>query len=102
MKESNGMNNYEAMFILQPNLSEEDRKILFKQLAEAVSKAKGEVAQAAVWEEKRKLYCAIKKHNEGLYYLMNFTLPPEGIQEITRGYKLNENILRVLISRVES
>ncbi|MFH1413821.1 MAG: 30S ribosomal protein S6 [Candidatus Omnitrophota bacterium] len=95
------MNNYEAMFILPPNLSEAERNTLFKQVEEVVSKSKGKVTQAAVWEEKRKLYCKIKKHSEGLYYLMNFTLAPEGIQEITRAYKMNESILRVLISRLE-
>ncbi|MFH1354635.1 MAG: 30S ribosomal protein S6 [Candidatus Omnitrophota bacterium] len=95
------MNNYEAMFILPPNLSEEERNTLFKQVEEVLTKSKGKVTQAAVWEEKRKLYCRIKKHNEGLYYLVNFTIPPEGIQEITRAYNMNENILRVLISRLE-
>jgi small subunit ribosomal protein S6 len=94
------MNKYEAMFIIKPDLSEEERKNLFKQVADAVSKNKGEVSSAEVWSEKRRLIFPIKKQQEGLYYLVNFALAPQGIKEINRAYKLNENILRVLITRL--
>jgi len=94
------MNKYEAMFIVRPDLSEEDKKNLFNQIAEAITKNKGEVAKAMVWSERRKLWFVIKKQLEGIYYLVEFTVAPSAIQEIRRNYKLNENILRVLISRV--
>ncbi len=93
------MNKYEAMFIVNPNLSEEERKELFNQIGEAVTKNNGTIANAAVWTEKRKLYFPIKKHREGLYYLVNFSVPPLAVKDIRRVYKLNENILRVLLTR---
>jgi ribosomal protein S6 len=36
-----------------------------------------------------------------VYYLMSFSIPPLAIQEIRHAYNLNENILRVLITKVE-
>ncbi|MFH0763285.1 MAG: 30S ribosomal protein S6 [Candidatus Omnitrophota bacterium] len=93
------MNKYEAMVIIKPDLSEEERNDLFKQLADTVSKNNGEVSSAAVWSEKRKLIFPIKKQQDGVYYLMNFTLAPQEIAQINRVYKLNENVLRVLITR---
>ena len=93
------MNKYEAMFVVNPDLSEEERKTLFSQLNDAISKNKGTVSHSGVWSEKRKLYFPIKKHQEGVYYLINFTLDPLAITELRRIYKLNENILRVLIIR---
>ena len=95
------MNKYEAMFIVKPDLPEEERKVLFSQISEAVSKHKGEISNAAVWAEKRKLHFPLKKQLEGLYYLMDFTLSPAAVGELRQAYKLNENILRVLITRNE-
>jgi small subunit ribosomal protein S6 len=97
------MTKYEAMFIVKPDLSEEEKKNLFNQIKEAVTKDNIEVTQAAVWSEKRKLYFPLKKYREGIYYLLNFTVgdtAPGVISEITRAYKLNENILRVLITKI--
>ena len=95
------MKKYEAMFIFKPDLSEEERKNLFSQVSDIVTKSNGKVSQAAVWSEKRKLYFALKKHQEGLYYLMNFDVAPEAIAQIRHAYRLNEGILRVLITKIE-
>jgi small subunit ribosomal protein S6 len=96
------MNKYEAMFIIKPDMSEEEKKALFNQLGDAVSKNNGTVSTGSVWAEKKKLYFPIKKYREGLYYLMNFSIPPLSIKDIKHTYKLNENILRVLITKVSS
>jgi len=95
------MKKYEAMFIVRPDLSEDEKKTLFNQLADEVTKSTGSVLQADVWSEKRKLYFVIKKYREGIYYLMNFNALPEAIAKIRHAYKLNENILRVLITKLE-
>ena len=92
------MNKYEAMFIVKPDLSEEERKTLFQQIGDIVTKHKGEVANAAVWQERKKLFFPLKKHQEGLYYLVTFSINPLAVKEITHAYKLNENILRVMIT----
>jgi len=95
------MNRYEAMFIIKPDLSQEEQKALFNQINDAVSKNNGTVADGSVWSEKRKLYFPIKKFHDGLYYLMNFSLPPLSLKDIRHAYNLNEGILRVLITKLE-
>ena len=96
------MRKYEAMFIVKPDLAEDEKKALFNQLGDAVIKNKGEVSQAGVWAEKRKIHFRLKKYDEVTYYLMSFSLTdPLAIREIKRIYRLNENILRVLITRPE-
>jgi ribosomal protein S6 len=42
----------------------------------------------------------IKKYPQGIYYLMNFNVLPGALTEIRHAYKLNENILRVLITKI--
>ncbi len=95
------MNKYEAMFIIKPDLSEADRKNLLNQISDSVVKNNGGVVQESIWSEKRKLCFPIKKCREGVYYLMNFNITGEMIAKIKNIYKLNENILRVLITRLE-
>lgn len=95
------MNKYEAMVIVKPDLSDEDKKKLFKQIDDAVSKNSGAITQSGVWAEKRKLYFPINKFMEGIYYLVVFTAPPAAIKEMRSIYKLNENILRVLFTRMD-
>lgn len=95
------MNKYEAMFIVKPDLSDADKKLLFSQISDVVVKNNGNVSQANIWSEKRKLYFSIKKYREGIYYLMNFTIAPDAIIKLKQIYKLNENILRVLITKVK-
>lgn len=95
------MNKYEAMFIVRPDLSEEDRNNLFRQINDAVTKNSGAVSAGSVWSEKRKFFFPIKKYTEGVYYLLNFSLNPLAIKNIRHVYKLNENVLRVLISKLE-
>lgn len=95
------MNKYEAMFIVRPDLTEEERKTLFSQIHDVISKNKGNVLEGAVWADRKKMHFPIKKHSEGLYYLLSFNVMPLAVKEISRAYKLNEFILRVLITRLE-
>lgn len=94
------MHKYEAMFIVRPDLSEEERKNLFNQIKDVVTKNNGQVTSGDIWSEKRKLIFALKKYREGIYYLMNFNVLPTAVKEIRHMYKLNEDILRVLVTRI--
>jgi len=96
------MKKYEALFIVKPDLSEDDKKTLFEQISDAVAKNNGNASGGSVWPEKRKLYFPIKRYREGIYYLLQFTAVPKTITDINHAYKLNENILRVLISKIDS
>lgn len=95
------MNKYEAMFIIKPDLPEDERKNLFTQVNDVVTKNNGKVTAANIWAGKRKLNFPIKKFQDGLYYLLNFTASPDAITKVRYAYRLNEGILRVLITRVE-
>ena len=94
------MNKYEAMFIIKPDLGEQDQKALFSFIADSIAKNNGSVTNAAVWSEKRRMTFTIKKQQEGVYYLVNFTAPADAINKLKYAYKLNETILRVMMLRV--
>jgi len=95
------MKKYEAMFIVKPDLTEEQRKTLFSQIDEAINKNEGQIISSGVWSEKRKLFFPIKKCLEAVYYLVNFNINPLLVSKIKNTYRLNENILRMMITVVE-
>ena len=95
------MKKYEIMFIIKPDLTEDERKNLLTQIGDQVTKNNGTVGQSSIWAERKKIYFPIRKYREGTYYLLNFTLDAGHIDKIRQAYNLNENILRFLISSLE-
>lgn len=95
------MCKYEAMFVIKSELSESERKALFQQISDVITKNNGTVLQSNIWAEKRKLAYPIKKVQEAMYYLVNFSASPETISSMRQAYRINENILRTLIIRTE-
>jgi small subunit ribosomal protein S6 len=96
------MNKYEAMFIVKPELTEDERKALLAQITDTITKSGGKVSTADLWSERRKLTFPIKKKDEGVYFLARFEMSGgEGITKIKYAFKLNENILRVQILNID-
>ena len=87
---------YELMYIINPNLSEEET-------AAVVEKFKALVEQNGTLEEmeemgKRKLAYEINYISEGYYVLMKFTGAPELPAELDRVLGITDGILRRLIT----
>ena len=95
------MKKYEAMFIIKPDLGEDDKKTLFSQISEVITKNGGQVNSANIWAERKKLYFPLKRYKEGTYYLVNFAAPGEVLSKVENNYKMNESILRDLIVAME-
>ena len=86
---------YELMYIINPNLSEEET-------AAVVEKFKALVEQNGTLEEmeemgKRKLAYEINYISEGYYVLMSFTSGPEFPKELDRILGITEGIMRSMI-----
>ena len=88
---------YELMYIINPNLSEEET-------AAVVEKFKALVEQNGTLEEmeemgKRKLAYEINYISEGYYVLVKFTSGPDFPAELDRVLCITDGILRSLITR---
>jgi small subunit ribosomal protein S6 len=105
------MNSYEAMLLIMPDLPEQERKNVFNQISQTISSKGGKVENADIWADRRKLTFniratltsgGVKKFNEALYYLVNFKLDPTLISQLKQDLKLNDVILRFLITKRET
>ena len=92
------MNNYEGLFIIKPDLKEEDIKNLFKAMADGVTKNGGAITKEESWGKKQLVY-PVKKFKEGYYYKLDFTASANAITKLEASYKLNQDILRTMITR---
>ena len=88
---------YEVMYIINPNLSEEET-------AAVVEKFKALVEQNGTLDEmeemgKRKLAYEINDMSEGYYVLVKFTSGPEFPAELDRILGITDGVIRSLITK---
>lgn len=90
------MRRYEIMFILRPDLKEENLNGEIDKIKENIKKLGGEILELNPWGRRRLAY-PIKKFEEGVYYLGYFKLPEDAPLALNREWRLNDNILRTLV-----
>jgi small subunit ribosomal protein S6 len=101
------MKKYEAMFIIKPDLKDEEKALVMKSIKDQVTKHQGTVTTDQVWADRRRLAYDIfpvgggVRYKEGMYYVINFDSPTSAISLLKSGYHLNENILRFMILRLD-
>ena len=90
------MRNYEGVFIISPELSNDSSKGVVAQIQELVSKNGGRVDGIQEWGKKRLAY-KIKKKQEGNYVIMNFQLESKSVKKLEQTLRLNDHLLRFLL-----
>lgn len=93
------MNQYEAMFIFDPNVGTEF-SACETEVKRLVDRAGGELQFCKKWDERRLAY-RIKGRKRGIYVLTYFNAPPESIAAFNRDAQISESILRVLVVRAD-
>jgi len=87
------MRKYETIFILQPELSEDDIKSVTAKAQDVISSYNGECFRMDDWGI-RKLAYPIKKSARGRYYYLRFDGNSALIAELERRLRLDEKVLR--------
>jgi small subunit ribosomal protein S6 len=89
------MNNrsYEALYIVPASMADEDVDISVEKYKTAIEEKGATVDKAERWQ-KRKLAYPIKGHNEGNYCIMHFSAPPTVPAELSRLFRINDEIIR--------
>ena len=90
------MKKYEALFIIDPG-KENSLKDTTTAITGTVIKNKGKVEKEETWG-KQKLAYPVKKSAEGIYYKLDFSIDPQEISGLNKQYKLNPDILRIMIT----
>ena len=95
------MNNYEIVYIIHPALQEGRLSDIKNKIHDKIVSFKGKVLYDDNWGKKKLAY-AIDKQKYGTYLFCQFLLEGKDVKEINTDCELNSNILRHLITRIES
>lgn len=93
------MRNYELVCVIQPDLDENAFNGVLDRVKGWIAESGGNVGKVDVWGRRRLAY-EIRKHREGQYVLLNFSLNPAAASELERNLRYQETILRHMLSLV--
>lgn len=91
------MNKYEIMYILKANLEDAQRKEVIEKLHSILVNEGGKVTNVNEWGL-RDLAYPIKKETKGYYVVIKVECEPNATKEFDRRTKINNNVLRYLIT----
>ena len=92
--------NYELMFIVRPDMSEEDQDKLISNLENAVSSSGGRVLNLEKMGKRRLAY-TVRKFNDGLYILLTFEGSGGLVHELERRLRVSEPVIKFLSVRID-
>ena len=91
------MRSYEIMLAINPQLEDKELDSLLDKLKKLITDAKGERTKTNKWG-KRKLAYGIKDFTEAIYVVLNFNVDEKIIAELERVIKLEERVIRYLLT----
>ncbi|MEK4253978.1 30S ribosomal protein S6 [Ureibacillus sp. FSL K6-2830] len=94
------MRKYELMYIIRPNIEEEEKKALVQRFDDILSSNGAEIIESKEWGKRRLAY-EIKDYREGIYHIVKVNAPVKAIDEYNRLANINEDIIRHIAVREE-
>lgn len=92
------MNKYESLYVIVPDLNEEDNASIINKFSGIVTANGGEIEKIDEWGKRRLAY-PIDYKTEGYYVLMVFDAPVDVPLELERNLKNDESIMRYKVIR---
>jgi small subunit ribosomal protein S6 len=86
---------YETMYILRPDIPEEEVDTHIAKYRDLVTEAGGEVLDTQM-RGKRRLAYSIGKHREGIYVQLNHNGDGQQVAPLERAMRLSEDVIRYL------
>ena len=91
---------YELVYVVSPELAEDDVNELHERIAEIIGQLGGTVDNTDNWGRRRLAY-EIARHREGTYVIELITGPGDMVTELDRRLRVMEQLLRHLVVRVD-
>ena len=101
LQENKQLRDYELVVIINPEVADEGIETLVSRISKYVTDNGGTVASVDKWGKKRLAY-PLKRFKEGFYFLARFKIQPNFIKELEASLRISEEVLRHLVTNVES
>lgn len=93
--EEERMRRYETIFILRPNVGEDEINRVIENTTQIILNEKGTILEMNKWGMKKLAYL-IKKESLGYYVYCDFAGTPAAVAEIERKFRIDDVILKYL------
>ncbi len=87
------MRHYETLYIISPELGDEDYKTVVAKHKDLIEKEKGVIIKLEEWGRRRLAY-ELKKFDQGFYVLMDFCGDAGMTAKLARALKLDDQVLK--------
>jgi len=87
------MRYYETLYLVSPDLQDEDYRQVVDKFTNLVERHKGQLIRIDEWGKKTLAY-QVKKFDQSYYVLLRYCGEPGIIDEITRDLRLDDRILK--------
>jgi len=94
------LRKYETIFIIKPELADEEVKSVTEKVQEIVASFKGEFKKLEDWGP-RKLAYPLNKFTRGRYFYLRFDGNAELIAELERRLRLDDKVIRYQSVKIE-
>ena len=94
------MREYESLYVLRPDLENEQTQDLITRFKDVVTSQGGEVLDVTEWGKRRLAY-EIDEYREGYYVIMKFKDESNVTAELERLMRINDSVMRYLTTRVD-
>ncbi|HEX8815955.1 MAG TPA: 30S ribosomal protein S6 [Terriglobales bacterium] len=91
---------YELMFIVRPDMVEEDQEKLLSTLEAAVKSSGGQVKNVEKMGKRRLAY-TVRKFNDGIYMLLTVEGAGGMVHELERRLRVTEPVIKFLTVRID-
>ena len=95
------MRDYELLYIIKTELSEEQTQAVIDRYVGILEGEGATVEKVDKWGKRKLAYTLDKKYTDGFYVLVNFKGEANAVDEADRLMKIDENLLRHMITRVD-
>jgi small subunit ribosomal protein S6 len=89
------MQTYETIFIIRPNLTDEEVAKVVEKMKAVVEKSGGAILQAENWG-KRKLAYEVEREKKGTYVIFRFNGDGKIIIDLEHNYRMEDGIIKFL------
>ena len=94
------LQNYEMVYIIRPELEEDDVETRVEVVSKFITSHNGEITEVERWGRKKLAY-PIRHFLEGDYVLTRFAMSPTRCKELEANLKISEDILRHLLIKLD-
>lgn len=91
---------YESIFIINPNITDDETSAVIKKMQDVVARQGGEMLKFEDWGKKKLAY-EVKKQKRGHFVFFQIKAAPAVVSELERTYKMTDSVIKFMTIKLE-